>query len=90
MSGDSVDDASYSTAAVKKCCRPFNDLDSFNCQNVDRLCVIAGLKTKTADLRTILQNRNAIAGLTSNHWASCAGPEASLRDSEFSVKCFTQ
>ena len=90
MSGDCVHDAADRVAAVKQSRRPFDDLDSFDGQNIDGFGVIARFETESTGAIAVLQDEHAIAIKTANDRPGGAGSEASFRDAEFAVKCFAE
>ena len=90
MSGNCIDDAANRVAAIEKRGRTFNDLNSFNSQNINRLGVIARLETKSADAIAVLQHEHTIAIKTSNHRSRGSRSKTAFGDSEFTVKRFTE
>ena len=80
VAGDRVDYASDRIASVEQRCGSFDDLNSFDRQDIDRLGMIARLETKSADAIAVLQHEHAIAIKTANHGTRGSRSETSFRD----------
>ncbi len=90
MSGDGVDHAAYGAAAVEQRGRAFDDLDSVQAEQIERLGVIARLKAQRADPLAVLQYQNAIAVKAADYGARRARAEAALGDAQLKIESFAE